>query len=632
MRYICQVADGWMLVESDSNELKMINTGYPYPNTEKSNFEMVQDLIYDSIGVNVSSNWCRDKYHLLKKYLMFCAENSCEVDVNALYKTMESGTFKPDTHIVSKNIAKEIEQGSIKSVLSSESDGGIYEFAPLSLGMFDCYYVHNIAKIPCQEYMKKLLSGNFAKIAKENGSFVMFCHKNQSIFDNIAQPKYKDIQKALKPTSVAVEAEVSSIFEKCLGLDLRLVIAMISVAEAEACCNVCYELTKSDLSKILVEISKVNAIGGNQYLSDAYAKALTTYVRKVNGVDIAEMCKKVNVLSSAVFSKATQMQIIDKKINIIKQPVTIDVDTFLKYVLIAAREWLNRPLDVNSANFDKYESTLGDSYEGVVCYTVENAARNSTFYDGDDCSFSVGAPQIGTLYLTNPQLKEIVDKAMVGMQPTKTTEKGIIYQLSNYFDAEWANILGFLLHNKISNLSSHSMHSVIDSMYDSEMDDLLNSLFSDLERRIVIDSDGLDKVKNVISFAFLNQDSFASSMKNVSKYVGHSFDLLAELFLNFGDDFFIDGLKWYKDGDTYGVDYKFCFRDGTLTTKKNIVANTTISNKTFETLKTACKLDFVVRLVTEKRVFENGVSFISLDDVKLVFDEKSQRVSLCCTL
>lgn len=67
-RYICQLKDGNMLYQVNA-KLQIVNTGYPYPNTEKSNVEMVKELVesgkdidnpieYYYDYVNVITNFC----------------------------------------------------------------------------------------------------------------------------------------------------------------------------------------------------------------------------------------------------------------------------------------------------------------------------------------------------------------------------------------------------------------------------------------------------------------------------------------------------------------------------------------------------------------------------------------------
>ena len=47
MRYICQLKNGLMLKELNAEQLKVENTGYPYPDTEQPQLDMLFELLSD---------------------------------------------------------------------------------------------------------------------------------------------------------------------------------------------------------------------------------------------------------------------------------------------------------------------------------------------------------------------------------------------------------------------------------------------------------------------------------------------------------------------------------------------------------------------------------------------------------
>lgn len=70
IQYICQIAEGYMLARGTESELVILNTGYPYPDTPKSNAEMMQDLIQKDQKVLYSVEFYQSVFPDIKKYLL----------------------------------------------------------------------------------------------------------------------------------------------------------------------------------------------------------------------------------------------------------------------------------------------------------------------------------------------------------------------------------------------------------------------------------------------------------------------------------------------------------------------------------------------------------------------------------
>ena len=88
MDFICQVQDGYMLARESKNNYILVNTGYPYPNTPQSNFEMLRTLILNEKGVSHSVEWYRDNYSGFKEYVMDCHKNGHIITLTDILNSM----------------------------------------------------------------------------------------------------------------------------------------------------------------------------------------------------------------------------------------------------------------------------------------------------------------------------------------------------------------------------------------------------------------------------------------------------------------------------------------------------------------------------------------------------------------
>lgn len=105
MRYICQVSDGWMLARNEGAglELVLVNTGYPYPNTPKSNVDMLRDLMIEEKGFDMSVNFYHAMFPYIKNFLSeHIKRNDIMVSMSALFGIIEYHKDEVLTNITSK--------------------------------------------------------------------------------------------------------------------------------------------------------------------------------------------------------------------------------------------------------------------------------------------------------------------------------------------------------------------------------------------------------------------------------------------------------------------------------------------------------------------------------------------------
>ena len=70
MKYICQIKEGYMLAQEGTDDKLVITfTGYPYPDTEKSSFEMMQDLLDKYCNIKYTIEFYQRVFPVITDYL-----------------------------------------------------------------------------------------------------------------------------------------------------------------------------------------------------------------------------------------------------------------------------------------------------------------------------------------------------------------------------------------------------------------------------------------------------------------------------------------------------------------------------------------------------------------------------------
>lgn len=126
-KYICQIANGYMLVQNRDGSLATLYTGYPYPDTEFLNSEMIYKLLTESYDVNVDEETCVRNFPILKDYLISCIDNSVIPDTLTVVDI-----FAPSSALAS----------SMRDIKT-----GVYRISHLEKGKSDikisCLYISN---------------------------------------------------------------------------------------------------------------------------------------------------------------------------------------------------------------------------------------------------------------------------------------------------------------------------------------------------------------------------------------------------------------------------------------------------------------------------------------------------------
>ena len=148
MKWICQLGDGWMLAEDGAN-LKRIHTGYPYPDTEEPQMDMLYNLLefcYQA-GVHRLVRYIRTEATFKRQYYDIVQKINerfitCNVDTMYMTDVFGEGMVGGDCSLIADNgkmrvykapDTSENRKGVVSLIGGVSSSKYIYIFAPYAL-------------------------------------------------------------------------------------------------------------------------------------------------------------------------------------------------------------------------------------------------------------------------------------------------------------------------------------------------------------------------------------------------------------------------------------------------------------------------------------------------------------------
>lgn len=196
MQYICQIKDGWMLAQGE-NELIAVKTGYPYPDTFKSNAEMMRVTVQSVLDVHHSIDWYKAR---LSKFTSFAMDR-----INA-----ENYIF----HI--RDIYNALSGNELINKTDNIEENSIYQLPDLT----DDYMTFYICKVDkflefaeCINYFYKHMD----YIIDNNLSCLVFINRHSLSNENYR--KLEEFKQSYIGVSTEIQDKVSEILLKLIDMD-----------------------------------------------------------------------------------------------------------------------------------------------------------------------------------------------------------------------------------------------------------------------------------------------------------------------------------------------------------------------------------------------------------------------------
>ena len=592
-KYICQLKSGYMLVQEGANIVR-VKTGYPYPDTEKSNLEMLQDLVYKETGIMKPTEYFYNYIDAIQKFIS-----------------------------ITGNI-----RFSAVSLAWYLLGGDIAERSNVSYTEILCH--NNMKILFLLENSSVLIVGNEFKTLTTNQDEVVkdsFCRKvaNQLIEYCV------DVDCELEFTAAQV-IELLKLFLESDSVDVDISLELYLFIDV-----------------LFDYINKIKISG----LMQDYASAVCSTLKIGNDIhmtekDIIKIFRAIEYDNELVLDYTTAFLFIiyytNNKLNRVTNEDTV-IESCRMFLLVFTSSLAHEVHNAIHKNivhneFSKlYTLTYSD---GILKFklNIDSMDFNSFYFNNDFDEFSDTISAI-------VGKRNIHATSSYGVSPSRVGKKILIWDLNFYIAKDSIDLIPilFIIDDSIK-------LGGVKSLFDTNKQvEILSGMFKNLKdtRYIVFDNrKPLEEFVNDLKSCFklyninvirTNSDDFEVNdgmnkyyidiPSNIINLVG-DFSLFAKIFY-YAPSVFIetDSMSKYVHRDTKDeyVIYRYRFSLYSATSTRIPLE---ISNEMFESgVKGACIVDFIRKMLLKYSEFNLDKIFpISIKDISVDFDESSQEVKL----
>lgn len=623
MKYICQIQDGLMLVQLDDRSICIENTGYPYRDTEKSNYEMLQDLFMLELSEDKSIDWVRSRYPQLRTYLLSCWQFSKVPNIEELFSAMKSS----DRNIESKVAHDKYEETWRLNVLER---GRVYKYL-----FEDSCYIYVLSDVNAikgkigVEVRKRCRDAWGARgYLDADKVYIAFHHINLEVFAGIEEScvcvGFDNVERVT----------LHYMFDKYTEFGFLFLPAILLFVGVNTLSKSCFELNSTGMREFNDAIRKTNTIHGNFHFSNGWSRVLSSYVKSTYDLSISDVCDFVNSVTSNLLTKEEQEKVLTSPIihdsfyitdSVFKdKSIDIDVDRYIRCLKLAAEKHYSISRSVRLDKFTK--DILEKTYEGVLYAFARITAKNIVICWDKHCSFEIKRPMLAKLYTGSERFRELMNIEMNGLKPTLSQADNMIqYEFANMMDISISEYVALSYYLKYS-LSTKYKNSVLtllrnDLTYDSSKEVIMTLFNGDIARLLVMGGTILDDLS--ASFADMLEARNLNLRCDVRNYLGTSLSVFEYIFINYADVLFKRDVEWTVTDTEYIYEYTFCLIFG-----EDDIKRTSVDKDFINKIKKILISDFLACLIIEQKVFLKGLSFLYYDNVYVSFDYDDQRISL----
>ena len=589
-----------MLVKTEDGRLMIVKTGYPYPDTVKQNYNMLQDLFMGELSIPCSIGWIRDRYSAFRSYAMSCVDKGVyTIDVRELYLKMQETSLDSVLKTVDED------DGKCKIYYINKESSNIYMLL-----------VKNIRYSDSKDILLRTLNKFGIRSFPESDAPLLILSSDLRIMEKVTDSLYGTVQDSLTTylASILVKSdkvrdEVDKIIRgsTCLSLDAMFLICNCIDEDSTFRSNEIFSLDMTGLEKL------------NDTMVEYYIRI------QVSGVLQERLLPLVNKFASSKYNMDLYgflLYSLPRRKGIFSGVVTDEVVRLLH----------------STSQLKHYQATL------IVLkdYGIENVENNKYIADwfkiyAEFFSQSLETPKLENEHVLvfnlpssiDVNIKECYEKVSIlsrtldrrlGMKPTYIDNMRIEYDLSKYFDIDISGIIGHFIFWRLGLRLNTSETKLL---HKNRVDSLIDSMLGDNAAKLaVFDAQNFNVFKKDIKdflFSPHSNTSYMSLLKPYSKKFGTP-DLLGRLLICNASNFVQDLSKPYTVGD-YSLSLKFRY------TKISYSYEMHISEDEFEKLRPILLIYYIKYLVVNRHVFLNGIDYIDSDKVVINFDKTNQTVS-----
>ena len=595
MEYVCQIQDGYMLVKNGET-FKVERTGYPYPNTELPNYEMLQKTIEDVLGVRKPIEFYICRWDRFKKYAMYCQYNkNSEV---SLFNLLVEMSFDQD---VSK---------------AGNTTCSIYNL-PLYGGNFYMLYIENPASIEKVSILTDLTSD----ILKLHDCIV----GNKPFIVLIDLPKYESISQDLiiecdKDSPIYHMVDEALIKYANMSFN-HFMITLHMIDYVSMYSGITITLDTEGINELVNIVFRFDTGIFRTTHGDII---LDTYIKLLN-----EYMKYKYHISDSLYSNIKYCFYDNKECYYLVnkgRPLIEEIVYYCTELYLGSRINYGALPETLIYELESFEQLFIQQYVSALAKKIDDD-KAIRFYI--DCSvthtFELGLPEVRNYYLDVfyrkiPYFRSTLQAAMLGFIPRNVIQNKLYYYFEDFFDKDLSEVISFFLTPQIE-LKRLPLVDARNRLL-GDFNQFLALVYSNAAEKLVFDADFCNKLKNdIYSYVF---DTIA-----VPKHIPYTLsslfnsepNILAKLLLGSEDTFTYNSQVTFEDNKYY-MSYTLCI----CVNENRYVMG--LDDKMFDSIKGACILNFIIYLVVKKHVFNHGIRFITLDNIHVSFDSKTQKVSL----
>lgn len=583
MKYICQISDGWMLVQWDNGRIGVKNTGYPYPDLGKPNYDMLRDLVKKELNILHDSDWYMNHWGTFKKYLQdkIC-KNVHYIDLYKLIKLMES---------------------------DSKVEGKIYRLPDMD-GIALLYVENpaNIVEFKLEMYSDYISNAN--DFVRRNESFIVALYIDNALLEGIK-----------KASELCAIDYMDETFKALISMTYKEILLSFRFLTQLGFINRCYPVSKYGLERIIHD-GMNDEFTVRSMLNDKFLKYCIWYANKEYNIHISDV---IDFLAS--HTKGGLIDLADDSISLHKD---------IMYELIINTAKLENRGVVNDSELSKEFLKVVSATLKKCVVTFVNTALDRFTCDESNTVFKIDGTSVGVfgnacfkgLYDNFTEFKEAIDDFFCYLRPSTITNSEIIWNLNDYLDEGLANKVGHYLFYEKADISVSVMSA---NLIVSNPLSVLNCLFKDLSRLLIFDNDFIEKIKTILKHSFPSAINMIlpPEFLTLEEYKDYSDFML--LFAN-NNQVFTKHLDDSMNGSLSSHRYYYKFNLGLDDYENNTVIHTDMSKETFEKLKVFFIVEFLRRHFINGNLFYRYKNKVRLEDFKVSFDEEEQLVSIVLDL
>ena len=573
-QYICQVRNGIMLAKNENSQLELVATGYPYPDTPKSNLLMMQDLIEQECHMSVDEEYLTRNFHNIVDYLEHCYNFE---NVPTMQGITASIYLEPDMFF-GHEIIRLHQRGNYYVMLTDK--GGYDRFiVVIDVVEFNRY------GLGCKESDKALQ--RFYKDYKKDA------HDTKDMFCDSLESFKAFLDVIVDVVEESNKGSFSFCYDKYGFAEMKSVVISSYEVVMKHIGTVLYDIMCKHIKQVYQVVLNISDLRKICSFLDCETKfASKSYVENTKFHNLLVICL------DRLYSNSSRKALMSTGLDIVENDLLTTINSYCEYVIVEYAKFIYNTLQFQD---DKFICNIKDKLEGHRGY-------------------------IGEFYVkSKPFMYQVCRDNMTNFDAL-VSDTNVVWDMTRYFDERAVKLSGLAVDRTL--VREVEFGSVKD-LVDKNILELLICMREDIDERIIVFNNELyERLKQYVIEAFLlynasvhGEAGFTDDNKYYIKFPSYIHDILGEFNLLARVLAYGSNLNALTDNYHVGVGAK-----NTIKISFTFGDSYKISADYFNKyLKGACIINF---LTFGYKSFLHSDTIVSLDRIKIAYNETTQSVEM----